>query len=176
MLNDTTKYILPLLFNNNDDIIVNETKYGFVNAYLSDINRPQLYNHIFLMYKSNAIALNTLCAVLSKNPNYYSNYSVKINDEYFTVFAFFKPNKYLKDIESTVNGNRFSLPFYTKVIIQKFWNFDADSIEFSTLFQSLNDRDFTYLINNRKTVIKDTIQEEDPPEMTLLERLGITAA
>ena len=89
---------------------------------------------------------------------------------------FFKPNKYLKDIESIVNGNRFSLPFYTKVIIQKFWNFDADSIEFSTLFQSLNDRDFTYLINNRKTVIKDTIQEEDPPEMTLLERLGITAA
>lgn len=173
MLNDTTKYILPLLFNNNDNIIVNETKYGFVNAYLSDINRPQLYNHIFLMYKSNAVALSTLCAVLSKNPYYYSNYSVKINNEHFTVFVFFKPKRYLKDIESIINGNRFSLVFYAKVIIQKFWNFNADSIEFSTLFQSLDNRDFTYLINNRKTVIKDTIQEEDPPEMNLLEKLGI---
>ena len=173
MLNDTAKYILPLLFNENDDIIVNETKYGFVNAFLSDINRPQLYNHIFLMYKSNAVALNTLCRVLSKNPHYYSNYSVKINNEHFTVFVFFKPKRYLKDIESIINGNRFSLVFYAKVIIQKFWNFDADSIEFSTLFQSLDNRDFTYLINNRKTVIKDTIQEEDPPEMNLLEKLGI---
>ena len=122
MLNDTTKYILPLLFNNNDDIIVNETKYGFVNAYLSDINRPQLYNHIFLMYKSNAVALNTLCAVLSKNPNYYSNYSVKINDEYFTVFAFFKPNKY-KRIEyhcPVTYGKKYShireLKFITNII------------------------------------------------------------
>ena len=44
----TTRYILPFLFDSNK--LFND-KHKFVNAYVSDINRPYLDSHIFVLFE-----------------------------------------------------------------------------------------------------------------------------
>ena len=46
--NYTTEYILPFLF--NDKTFFNK-EYGFVNAYVNDINRPYLEDKIIILFR-----------------------------------------------------------------------------------------------------------------------------
>ncbi len=172
MINDTTRYIMPLLFNNKFGELVKESN-GFINAFISDKNKPQLCNNIFLMYKSDATKIPIINATISKNKYYHHNYSTKINDEWFIVFVFIRPINQMETIDSIIKGVRYGIPFCSKVMIQRFWEYRADSIEFNCLFNSPTVNIYITPDNKLKPVIKDEIQEEDPPIDTLLEQFGI---
>ena len=171
-MNETTKYIMPLLFNDKcPELIDNES--GFIDAYIADINKPYLCNHIFLMYESKPLYLYKIKHICSKNANYHHDYSMKINDKWYTIFVFIRPNRYKETIASIISGKRFEILFCNKVMIQRFWEFRADSTEFNCLFNPLNAGIYITQKSKLKPVIVDTIQEEDPPSITLLEQLGI---
>lgn len=171
-MNETTKYIMPLLFNDKcHELIDNEN--GFINAYLSDINKPYLCNHIFLMYESKPLVLYKIKSICNKNKYFHHDYSLKINNIWYTVFIFIRPDKYKPIIESIITGERYGIPFCTKVVIQRFWEYRADSIEFNCLFNSPTANLYITPKDKLKPMIVDTIQEEDPPSETLLEQFGI---
>lgn len=82
-LTRTTKYIIPLIF--NDPCVVEEK--GFVNAYMADINRPWLQDKLFLVYEY-AIEQGKLITMFEKRDDYYDKYYITIDEVSYTVYVF----------------------------------------------------------------------------------------
>lgn len=122
-----TKLMLPLIDKSLTlEDISDET--GFVDVYTSDINRPGLVNHIFLLYKR--IPTNEHFDVrkkLSDIPSLYSKRNIKINNILYTLFCF-TINYPIKLIKS---NSYLLLKKEEKEQIGKFWRFtDIDVTDF----------------------------------------------
>lgn len=83
----TTSFILPLMFDNKDILF---SKYGFVNAFLEDINRPWLDNHIFILYKTCSIS-SSIEDDMKKNKYYYDTYQIVIDNQFYNEYVFIIP-------------------------------------------------------------------------------------
>ena len=145
----TTSFILPLIFDNKDVLF---SKYGFINAFLEDVNRPWLDNHIFVLYKTCSIA-SSIKNDMMKNPYYYDTYQVVIDNQFYDEYVFVVPSEH----KNTVNGfKEFSYNILTaedKIKILKFW----DCFDFEHIYKLLNnDHEFHALEGI------EVIPEEDP--------------
>jgi len=153
---DATTFIMPLLFDKNDWFISVYNNSGFVNAYLEDINRPYLCNHLFLVYESCALTGERINDILTDNVYYYSKYYITIDDTHYTIYAFIRPMNYDKIIKTIIDGERYNLDDNTKAKITSYWDLKP------------NDKNFKKLFNQPTTItledkIKDeVITEEDP--------------
>lgn len=145
--NLTTKLIIPLL---DDNITLEDIseEAGFVNAYSSDINRPYLENHIFLMYKSiDTIECLNRYQKFNKLDTIYNKTYITINGEHYIVYTFIKKNKEINKILKC--GQCFNKK--EALNINNFWkNIDND------MFQRLFAPQFEY---SKK--INDVLPEED---------------
>ena len=152
---DATTFIMPLLFDKNDWFISVYDNSGFINAYLEDINRPQLCNHIFLVYESCALTGERINAILTENVYYYGKYYITIDDIHYTVYAFIRPMNYDKIIKAVIDGERYNLDDNTKVKITSYWTLKPNDYAFKKLFNP------PVVLTSDK--IKDeVITEEDP--------------
>ena len=117
------KFIIPLV---NSELtmkdIADDT--GFVGAYVEDIDRPYLDNHVFLMYKWNKDVPNGQSVFYKfKNLNSFHSYSIRyINDECFIVYVFTSN----RDINHLKGGGRI-IGESSKQRILQFWMF-TDSV------------------------------------------------
>lgn len=125
-LNDVTRYIVPLL---DDHLVLDDIseESGFVNAYTEDINRPYLYDNVFLMYKSKANTMESMNRYrkFKQLDTIHNTKYIKIKNEHYTVYTFNKV-KYRKDIRDLlIGGECFNLQ--AKQNISSFWGSHAPS-------------------------------------------------
>jgi hypothetical protein len=113
------KLIIPLLDPDitKDDI---SEEAGFVDGYLYDINRPDLDDNIFLMYKTDT---NNVKAVRReekfKNSQYIKNKRfIKINNVYYIIYCFVILNNDIRLIKQGLSLSSISSSFN----ILSFWN------------------------------------------------------
>lgn len=144
---DTASLIVPLIDDGINESDLSD-KAGFVDAYTSDINRPYLDKHCFLMYKDTGTieSLNTKNK-LSKLPTYYNKRYMKIKGEHYTVFTFVALNK---DIEQLKKGCLFK-DTKSQVRILNFWSTKSDDLANQVLLSNFR---FGYPINS-------TLPEQD---------------
>lgn len=98
-----TKLILPLVDNGLASSYLNKND-GFVDAFLKDINKPDLDNHIFLVYEETTLP-NYIRIMLTGLPTFYSKYIERIKGKYYEVFAFIRNINYRKDVTKLLVGN-----------------------------------------------------------------------
>lgn len=90
------KLIIPIL----DDIFELKDfseESGFIDAYLENINKPYLDNHIFLLYDGNldtAEKLERDCKI-RKSKYLYSRETIRINNKYYLLYTFINTSKYI---------------------------------------------------------------------------------
>jgi hypothetical protein len=95
-----TKMILPIV----DSAISNEfikSDCGFVNAYLEDINRPYLNNHIFLLYKNIPFCVDN---ILTHLKTFYNKYDICIKGIWYKEYAFIRNLENSQDVKNILNG------------------------------------------------------------------------
>ena len=147
----TTSFILPLILENKDVLF---NKYGFVNAFLEDVNYPWLDNHIFILYKTSSIS-DSIEDEMRANKYYYDTKSIKIDNEFYQEYIFIVPPQY-KDIIS--NFKEFSYDILTtedKIKILKFW----DCFDFPHIKQLIEKYQEPVGVISE---LKEIIPEEDP--------------
>lgn len=150
----TTMFLLPLILDSKDILF---KYYGFINAFIEDINRPWLDNHIFILYKVSSVS-NTIQEEFKKNKWYYDTKNIIIDGEYYEEYIFVvKPE--LKEIVNNFKNYSYNiLTTDDKIKILKFWNcFDFDHI-YSLLSE---DNEPKNLIEDRKEIIpeEDSLDE-----------------
>lgn len=88
-MNNLIKIIIPLL---NDDFTYEDfdEKSGFTGAYFSDINRPSLVYHIFIMYDAECKENGFVDRIfkLDKMKNLYSHKIIYVNRKPYHIFTF----------------------------------------------------------------------------------------
>lgn len=138
------KLIIPLL----DDSITKEDvkeENGFIGIYNTDMNRPQLTNHIFLLYDYNTDSEGVKrYHKLKKSPYLYDWDVVMIKHKPYLLYSFAILNKSVKNIMK----NNFFITRNDKFRIYKFWDYKDEDI---------ND----YIITQR---IKETFKDSVVPE------------
>lgn len=115
----TTRYILPFIFTSSE---LFSDKYSFVNAYVGDINRPFLDNHIIVLFKYNIKVFNNIDKEIKENPYFCCKYDVFINNEFYLEYVFIIPPEYKYVIKSIINGYFHSIDENHKLHIMSFWN------------------------------------------------------
>lgn len=154
--NSATTYLLPLLFN---DISILGSRFKFVGIYTTDINRPQLSNHIFLLFESigNVNTYEELSEKMRKNPLFHSHYTIKTNGVFYDVYSFaLGAGAASKEIEHVLNNNAVAISYKNKKNILKYWDKNIQSLEHRYLF------DDSYNSENLIQFDKYTISEADP--------------
>lgn len=122
------KFIIPLI---NDDIQLCDldSKAGFVDAYTKDINKPQLDNHIFLLYTAelkNKAQYDRNERLKSSKTLYGTRY-LKINNVWHILYIFAIVNPIIK----TIMHDCFMCNDISKMRIFSFWMMkDKDINEF----------------------------------------------
>lgn len=116
-MSNILKVMLPLI---DENISLNDIseKEGFKDAYIEDINRPYLDNHIFLMYDWDD---NKSTRVFYKFKNIKSFYGYKIiyiNKKSYIVYTFTS-----NGIINRLKNGTAILRDINKVRILQFWNF-----------------------------------------------------
>lgn len=153
----TTKFIVPLLFKNYSRFL-SYSNFGFVNAYLTDKNRPYLDKHLFMVYEttSSVTKFKELDDAMRSHPNFYSHYSVKVNGKFYEVYSFLRDvGPYKEEIAELINENYHLIRYDTKIKILDFWPFGIKSPEHKYLF-NLDD-----VITPKLELLKEIIPEED---------------
>lgn len=150
----TTKFILPLLFPSNLRVL-DKTQCKFVNAYLTDINKPYLDDHVFLVYESNiSPAFDELKEELLLHPNYYCHYSYKRDNVFYKVFAFTRDQGKNTDMNLMIKGFFSKVNYQTKIRLLLDNDCNLRSPEHKLLFGE----------DSLKLYFQqDVITEEDPP-------------
>lgn len=140
----TTKFILPMVFNNN--VTFADLPIYTYNTYLSIIDEPEYDDKIIIVSKE-------------RLPDFLINkeflYKVeKKQDNYFTIFN--PPNE--EDIYSIISGRYSELSLEYKHKLLYFWKQDKDSQLFGVLYKDFNSR-FSYneymLNESRITKVKE---------------------
>lgn len=114
----TTRYILPFLFDSNK--LFND-KYKFVNAYISDINRPHLDSHIFVLFEYDTNIYSSVNNYMKENKYLYDSKLISINGILYQEYIFVIPNEYKNVIQTIKDGfyNDISYEYKEKIIL--FW-------------------------------------------------------
>lgn len=115
----TTRYILPFLFDSSK-LFSNE--YKFVNAYISDINRPYLDSHIFVLFEYDTNVHSNINNYMKKNRYLYDNKLISINNTLYQEYIFVIPNEYKNVIQTIKEGFYNDLSYKYKEKIIHFWN------------------------------------------------------
>ena len=124
-VNYVNDIILALLFNDKDltkkDIFIK----GFMNIFFTDIERPYLDNHVFIMYDTNEVDGDyvRLLSKIENMPNYYSSYNIMISGVWYKVFCFTVPPAYKKELDLLKKGRLTDIKDPTKGMILQY-NFD----------------------------------------------------
>lgn len=117
----TTNLILPLIVPRHLCSLLS-SKYGFVNGYLHDINKPYLDNHIIILFKSisNIFDFDKRHNALRMISNFYTWYRYTLNGEYYDVYVYTRQTgdidttQYIKDI---LNCDLHYVPYEIKLNI-----------------------------------------------------------
>lgn len=146
----TTTFVLPFILKNKT-IITNY--YGFINAFVEDINKPWLDNHIFILYKTSSI-IPSLEKEFKQNKYYYDTQNIVIDNVFYTKFIFIIPKEYKILIKGLKDNKLTNILPSDKLKILKFWNcLDFKNIE--KLLENINSFD------NNSIKIPEIIPEED---------------
>lgn len=112
-LSELTKFDL---FNNNKSL--------FINAYSTDINKP---NESFTLYLQFKYEINDEYIMFDKNirnlPNYLSNKMYIIKGERFIVYRLKLEDSLISKYEAILNGRTKYLSFKSKNYISSFWGY-----------------------------------------------------
>lgn len=148
------KMIIPLLDKDLTAEDISE-KTNFVGAFTSDINRPTLTSHIFLMYKE---PLGTKESIMRYEKfktlkNLYSTKLYYIDKQPYLIYTFPMVNSEIKHI---IKG---CLPVYYDNVyrIQKFWDLNDDDINKALLVRNQQE----YIKNTLDEVLESSIPEKD---------------
>lgn len=119
-LNDVSIFIVPLLDDNITQSDLSEES-GFVNAYTNDINRPYLYDNIFLMYKSSANTIESMNRFkkFKQLDTIHNTIYITINGEHYIVYTFQKVKNRL-DVKNLLIGSK-CIDLNSKLYISNFW-------------------------------------------------------
>lgn len=150
----TAKYIMPLLF---DDNTIVDSDYGFINAFIGDINKPWLEDKIFLVY--NRDEKFRLDIIFKNNPNFFDKYWIVVEGEVFTVYVFNLPHGLKIPIDIIKKGKPSKISIDLKAKIIKFWP-DIHFIEMGNYGEFI-----PLLLDNDIIPIEDDF--EDPIEFIL---------
>lgn len=146
----TTSFILPLILKNKDVLF---NKYGFINAFLEDVNRPWLDNHIFILYKTSSIS-DSIEDEMRANEYYYDTKSLKINNEFYQEYIFIVPSQYKELIRDFKELSYTNLTTEDKIKILQFW----DCFDFPHIKKLIdNESEYVGVIED----LKEIIPEED---------------
>jgi hypothetical protein len=145
----TTSFILPFIFEKKD-ILFN--KYGFVNAFLEDINKPWLDNHIFILYETCSIS-SSIEDNMKKNPYYYDTKQIVIDNKYYDEYIFVIPPEIKTIVDAFKQFSYNVLTAENKIKILKFWN----CFDFEHVYKLLHDDNEFHALEGI-----ETIPEEDP--------------
>lgn len=151
----TTRYILPFIFESSE---LFQDKYKFINAYVEDINRPFLDNHILLIFEYDSKINNDLESKITQNDWFCAKYDLFINGIFYIEYVFIIPHQYKKIINAIKDGYFNSIDENSKIKIISFWK----NQDFSYLKELLNNSmDLTKI----KSLIdrNEIVTEEDPP-------------
>lgn len=116
----TTIFLLPLLFDNRK-ILYN--KYGFVNAFIEDINRPWLDNHIFVLFKTSSIS-DSIEKDMRNNKYFYDVKQIVIDNNFYEEYIFIIPPEYKKSLETFKTISYNILTVEDKIKVLKFWGLE----------------------------------------------------
>ena len=153
----TTRYILPFLFNNKE-IFCDE--YGFINAYSSDINRPYLDNHVFILFEYDPSKYDHINKYVRKNKYFYDSKHIFINGVFYIEYIMvIIDNKSL--INNIKEGEFSSISTEDRFKIINFWK----DISYSYLKDLLKDK-FDLLEIKTLEERGETVGEEDIIEDT----------
>ena len=158
--NYTTEYILPFLF--NDKTFFNK-EYGFVNAYVNDINRPYLEDKIIILFRYIAKKYLEIKEAMKLNPYLYDIKEVHIDGELFDEYIFTIPPTHKTTIKEIINGNSYAITYQNKGKILAFWN-NVTSDKMLELLKSIDEIDIckTQSLN----ALKEWVPEEDYIDFT----------
>ena len=119
------KLIIPLIDENfSKDDFTEES--GFVDAYINNINKPDLLTHLFLLYKAEnrtykgAVLMNKIQSMKSL----YSWETIKINGHFYTLYTISLIGSKLKNL---LKG----IPSFRREDIEKtlkFWNLEQTDV------------------------------------------------
>lgn len=121
---NTLKLIIPLIANFDKKIL--DEKYGFVDAYSNDINKPQNDRHIFLLFKHEINNYDHYIRdkTLLKNKMLHSHRGIRLNKEFHILYTFHANSSSINKIkDGWIPTNKNEL-----FEIFKFWCFDDDFI------------------------------------------------
>ena len=133
-LNKTMVFLTPMIAEGRkSDFFFSKTKSFsespfFINAYHTDINKPWLNNHIFLVYKMTLTRdFILLEQQLRKIPNWVSDYSYIQGSIDLIVHVFKVPEEHSANLEYFKQGLYSKLDNNFKIEILRFWNVSFDS-------------------------------------------------
>lgn len=151
----TTRYILPFLFNDSE---IFKDEYKFINAYIEDINRPYLDNHVMVVFEYDTKNYQKIDNCILNNPYYCNKYNIYINNVYYIEYVFIIPPIYKKIINIIKDGYFNNIDESLKLKIIDFWK-NTDLSYLKDLLHNIKD------LNDIKSLYErnEKITEEDPP-------------
>lgn len=160
---NSTKFLVPFILDDKNSV----NAYGFVNAYIEDVNRPWLEDKIFLVYKTGE-TLNLIRDKLQENIHFHSSYWIHVNNEYYDVFVFNHPVWFKGQVSTIKNNSAAFLDTSSKMRITDFWNKNEYNV-----YQLLhNEYNFT---NDKLGVTNDRICEQNIVSNGIEHILGIAS-
>lgn len=164
--NKATLFLLPLIADNHnstkftlvDNICRSRNNSPFVNAYISDINKPYLDKHLFIVYDNNASSYNYLYMRrwLRTLRTYHNDYDIILNGKGYTVFAFTIDDKDYDEVKKIIEGLYSKLKEETKKKILAFWDAKYNSRLYSYMHHDSNKE-----ILEQIDIEEEAIKEED---------------
>ena len=119
------KLIIPLL---NEDFSKDDftEESGFVDAYINNTNKPDLLNHLFLLYKAEDRTYkgSVLMSKIQSMSSLYSWKTIKIGGHYYTLYTISLIGSKLKNL---LKG----IPSFERSDVEKtlkFWNLDESDV------------------------------------------------
>lgn len=152
----TTRYILPFIFDSNK--LFNDN-YKFINAYVSDINRPYLDNHIFVLFEYDTVIYNSIDKCMKDNKYFYDNKLISINNVLYSEYIFVIPNEYKSVVHTIKDGYYNIITSDSKEKIISFWK--DKSLSYLKHLLEVKNCLLEYESLEEKNEI---VGEEDPPQ------------
>lgn len=146
------------------DLYKNRNSGSFINGYYSDINRPWLNSHVFLMYETVSQTPLKIMTLLESNENFINQSSYRIANAFYNVYTFSISIEHKRDYDLMIKGEYSKISYENKIKILLFWNLTVNSILFKGLFPQY-DKETLDKFNEESIGEKDyipTFMEDDP--------------
>lgn len=166
--NICTDFLVPMLFNNKDNIITD----SYYNCYIYDINYPYIEDKIILVYNSDIRENNyiKLYYDLTHNNNYHSSYTYYDNGNK-EKYIFTIPPNLRRDYKLIIDGKYSQISETYKQKILSFWKLTSNSRLGGILYKTHYQQEDNEFILNKKGELLDSpssciIQEYNELEYT----------